>query len=287
MRKFFGLAAVLAALVFALVFAGCSNSAGNRTGVAPIIGGGTSQGAGTNPVVEPEILQTEHVKVEKVTGGLKFTITRPTEDCYNPSKGGGFSDLEIDGPTGMPQAKLDFSDDSKNEFECFYPFCERGKRYDFGINIEARERNKFHYFEKISVVASDGSGELDFSKNAPVLNLTYDNGSDKLNVIISNLNLPVGLDNPRTGIQYYATNQSDLKNGNVDWTTVVWIGAKEYDGLEYELSKVDPCAAGFKTEFDNTGKDTVFVNCYVRFDVSGASGITWRSPTFTKLLKIR
>ena len=68
MKKFLSFAVILA-LFLALFFAGCSNSAGNRTGVAPIIGGGTSQGTGTNPVVEPEILQTEHVKIEKVTGG--------------------------------------------------------------------------------------------------------------------------------------------------------------------------------------------------------------------------
>ena len=33
----------------------------------------------------PDITQTEHVKVENVPGGLKFTITRPSEDCYNPN----------------------------------------------------------------------------------------------------------------------------------------------------------------------------------------------------------
>ena len=33
-----------------------------------------------------ELLESEHVKIEKLSNGLKFTITRPEQDCYNPSK---------------------------------------------------------------------------------------------------------------------------------------------------------------------------------------------------------
>ena len=32
-----------------------------------------------------DITESEHVKVENVPGGLKFTIRRPTEDCFNPN----------------------------------------------------------------------------------------------------------------------------------------------------------------------------------------------------------
>lgn len=568
MRKFFGLAAVLAAFVFALVFAGCSNSAGGggnggeqqngsnqilTVGIAPgsayeetltidlsaasdklsaagaaslaagkdvsewfaskVVSASVSDGfvgfkaeivsatetslvikvtgkAGTKKCsvtlsitipatvtasgkevkkenvktvgigVDPEILQTEHVKVEKVAGGLKFTITRPTDDCYNPNKffdtgdydytylgqgngdyegegykyvgdgkgsykkeqeeykdyeyvgagkgdysspgyifvgdgkgdhvksnepdpnsagggvstpvssgnennnekyyynyvgpgkgdyswgyeylgegkglykkvtkirdlykrvgngqgdyeyayeyvgegqgsykkgtRGGFGNLQIASSAGMPVAYLNvWSDASAGAYECFYPLVTPGKRYEFLIAIEPYDRNLMdsRYDEKISVVAGEGIGEVDFSKNNPRVDLTYDNACEKPIVIISDLNLPEGLKNPRTGVQYWATNQSELKeNGDVDWLlpyAMVWCGQMIYDGLERELSKEPSSEWGdrdFKTVFDGSGKDTLYVNCYVQFDVPGTNGTIWRKPDYCALLKIR
>lgn len=410
--------------------------------------------------VEPEILQTEHVKVEKVAGGLKFTITRPTDDCYNPNKffdtgdydytylgqgngdyegegykyvgdgkgsykkeqeeykdyeyvgagkgdysspgyifvgdgkgdrvksnepdpnsagggastpvssgnennnekyyynyvgpgkgdyswgyeylgegkglyktvtkirdlykrvgngqgdyeyayeyvgegqgsykkgtRGGFSNLQIASSAGMPVAYLNvWNDASAGAYECFYPLVTPGKRYEFLIGIEPYDRNLMdsRYDEKISVVADEGIGEVDFSQNNPRVDLTYDNASEKPIVIISDLNLPEGLKNPRTGVQYWATNQSELKeNGDVDWLlpyAMVWCEQMIYDGLERELSKEPPSEWGdrdFKTVFDGSGKDTLYVNCYVQFDVPGTNGTTWRKPDYCALLKIR
>lgn len=410
--------------------------------------------------VEPEILQTEHVKVEKVKGGLKFTITRPTDDCYNPNKffdtgdydytylgqgngdyegegykyvgdgkgsykkeqeeykdyeyvgagkgdysssgyifvgdgkgdhvksnepdpnsagggastpvssgnennnekyyynyvgpgkgdyswgyeylgegkglykkvtkirdlykrvgngqgdyeyayeyvgegqgsykkgtRGGFGNLQIASSAGMPVAYLNvWSDASAGAYECFYPLVTPGKRYEFLIAIEPYDRNLMdsRYDEKISVVAGEGIGEVDFSQNNPRVDLTYDNASEKPIVIISDLNLPEGLKNPRTGVQYWATNQSELKeNGDVDWLlpyAMVWCGQMIYDGLERELSKEPSSEWGdrdFKTVFDGSGKDTLYVNCYVQFDVPGTNGTTWRKPDYCALLKIR
>ncbi len=567
MRKFFGLAAVLAAFAFALVFAGCSNSAGGggngdetqngsnqilTVGITPgsayeekltislseseklsaagaaaltagkdvsewfaskAVSASVSDGfvgfkaeivsatetslvikvtgkAGTKKCsvtlsitipatvtasgkevkkenvktvgigVEPEILQTEHVKVEKVAGGLKFTITRPTDDCYNPNKffdtgdydytylgqgngdyegegykyvgdgkgsykkeqeeykdyeyvgagegdysspgyifvgdgkgdhvksnepdpnsagggaptpvssgnennnekyyynyvgpgkgdyswgyeylgegkglykkvtkirdlykrvgngqgdyeyayeyvgegqgsykkgtRGGFGNLQIASSAGMPVAYLNvWSDASAGAYECFYPLVTPGKRYEFLIAIEPYDRNLMdsRYDEKISVVAGEGIGEVDFSQNNPRVDLTYDNASEKPIVIISDLNLPEGLKNPRTGVQYWATNQSELKeNGDVDWLlpyAMVWCGQMIYDGLERELSKEPSSEWGdrdFKTVFDGSGKDTLYVNCYVQFDVLGTNGTIWRKPDYCALLKIR
>ena len=410
--------------------------------------------------VEPEILQTEHVKVEKVAGGLKFTITRPTDDCYNPNKffdtgdydytylgqgngdyegegykyvgdgkgsykkeqeeykdyeyvgagkgdysspgyifvgdgkgdhvksnepdpnsagggastpvssgiennnekyhynyvgpgkgdyswgyeylgegkglykkvtkirdlykrvgngqgdyeyayeyvgegqgsykkgtRGGFGNLQIASSAGMPVAYLNvWSDASAGAYECFYPLVTPGKRYEFLIAIEPYDRNLMdsRYDEKISVVAGEGIGEVDFSQNNPRVDLTYDNASEKPIVIISDLNLPEGLKNPRTGVQYWATNQSELKeNGDVDWLlpyAMVWCGQMIYDGLERELSKEPSSEWGdrdFKTVFDGSGKDTLYVNCYVQFDVPGTNGTIWRKPDYCALLKIR
>lgn len=290
--------------------------------------------------IEPEILQTEHVKVERLKGGLKFTIKRPSESCYNPKailgevkdedgnpvyvynyvgegngdfvaengeykqvadgEGsyiretrkiyGGFSSIQITGSAGMPVAKVIHSND-KDLFECVYPLCDSGKRYDFGVNIEPLDRNlrQFYKLEKLSVVADDGIGEIDFSKNGPSVDLSYD--GEKPIVKFSNLNLPSSLKNARTGIEYWATNQSELKNGDVDWGTpyaLVWIAPYYSEVVVTECSD-DPCSngGGFNAVFNYTEKDTLYAHCFVEFEIPESSGFSWRTQPFTALLKIR
>lgn len=219
------------------------------------------------------------------------------QGSYKKGTRGGFGNLQIASSAGMPVAYLNvWSDASAGAYECFYPLVTPGKRYEFLIAIEPYDRNLMdsRYDEKISVVAGEGIGEVDFSQNNPRVDLTYDNASEKPIVIISDLNLPEGLKNPRTGVQYWATNQSELKeNGDVDWLlpyAMVWCGQMIYDGLERELSKEPSLEWGdrdFKTVFDGSGKDTLYVNCYVQFDVPGTNGTTWRKPDYCALLKIR
>lgn len=228
---------------------------------------------------------------------LDFKYVGEGLGSYKKGVRGGFSNLQIASSAGMPVAYLNvWSDASAGAYECFYPLVTPGKRYEFLITIEPYDRNLMdsRYDEKISVVAGEGIGEVDFSQNNPRVDLTYDNASEKPIVIISDLNLPEGLKNPRTGVQYWATNQSELKeNGDVDWLlpyAMVWCGQMIYDGLERELSKEPSSEWGdrdFKTVFDGSGKDTLYVNCYVQFDVPGTNGTTWRKPDYCALLKIR
>jgi hypothetical protein len=131
-------------------------------------------------------LQTSHVKVENVTGGLKFTITRPADDVFNPnfevSEGvyGGFNWVGIarcdyingefsDWTTvaSLPAWEWDSHQNSHQDtFTCFYPLCEPGERYVFLVTVQPenpRDHREFCKTEFISVIALDGIGDIDYS----------------------------------------------------------------------------------------------------------------------------
>lgn|GEM_PF-2864751 len=441
MRKFFGLAAVLAAFAFALVFAGCSNSAGGdgnggetpNGGIAPgsayeekltislseseklsaagaaaltagkdvsewfaskAVSASVSDGfvgfkaeivsatetslvikvtgkAGTKKCsvtlsitipatvtasgkevkkenvktvgigVEPEILQTEHVKVEKVKGGLKFTITRPSESCYDPNavlgevkdengnptyiykyvgdnNGDYNKDLEYVGDgSGSYKKELnkiyggwnwsyiesndgmwaDFYPCDKDSIECIYPLCEPGKRYDFTVNFQPKNVNlkEFHKFEKLSVIAENGIGEFTSLKKDGCLDMSYD--GTKLILKLKNYKAPENVKNLRTVVEYFATNQSELIDGHVDWNTsyaVVYLATKSFEGAVYEC-EVDSfdSEGGIETALATREKDTLYAQCFFTFDVPEATGfgITghggFRAPSIYALKKIR
>lgn len=203
---------------------------------------------------------------------------------------GGLSNIKITGSAGMPEAYVKLSND-KNVFECVYPICNTGKRYDFEVNIEPLNRNlrQFYKLEKLSVEADDGIGEIDFSNTAPTVSLTYD--GEKPIVKFNNLNLPSNLKNARIGIDYWFTHYRALKNGDVDWDTpgaLVWITQYYTEGVVTECSD-DPLSngGGFKRLVDLVPYDTLYAFCYVEFEVPESSGVTWRSPSFTALTKLR
>ncbi len=226
---------------------------------------------------------------------LDFKYVGEGLGSYKKGVRGGFSNLQINSSDGMPIVYMVdiWSDACAAEYEYFYPLVTPGKRYEFWIVIEPYDRNlmEFRYDEEISVVAGEGIGELDFSQNNPSVHLDYVN--EKPSVIISDLNLPAGLKNPCICVGYWGTNQNELKDGDVDWLrpyAMVWLGKKMYEGVECELSKELPpewYSQDFKTVFDSSGKDTLFVYCYVQFDVPGTSGTTWCSPDYCASLKIR
>ncbi|MBP5446948.1 MAG: BspA family leucine-rich repeat surface protein, partial [Treponema sp.] len=118
-------------------------------------------------------LQTSHVKVENIAGGLKFTITRPDDDLFNPDKGGGISWAAI---TRCEYINGEFTNwstaaplswwDGQSTFTCVYPLCEPAERYVFLVHLEPRDVDNYReeiVEEYISVIALDGVGDIDYS----------------------------------------------------------------------------------------------------------------------------
>ena len=288
---------------------------------------------------EPEILQTEHVKVEKVAGGIKFTITRPSESCYNPNavlgevkdengnptyiykyvgdnNGDYNKDLEYVGDgNGSYKKELnkiyggwnwsyiessdgmwaDFYPCDKDSIECIYPLCEPGKRYDFTVNFQPKNVNlkEFHKFEKISVIAENGIGEFTSLKKDGCLDIAYD--GTKVILKLKNYKAPDNVKNLRTVVEYFATNQSELIDGHVDWNTsyaVVCLKTDSFEGAVYEC-ELDSYEGGLEDALATREKDTLYAQCFFTFDVPEATGfgITghggFRAPSIYGLKKIR
>ncbi len=240
--------------------------------------------------VEPEVLQTEHVKIEKVSGGLKFTITRPSDDCYNPDKGGGwgYTSISSDGMTFV------IDNENKKVVECFYPMVKPGKQYEFHLSTEPSNRDlrQFCKYESLSVIAADGKGDVDFSNSSKdgYVDVTYD--GTKPILTLKNYKAPDNVTIVQTVFQYFATNQSELKDGHVDWDTpnaLVWLDQYEAEGAVYECA-VDPLAnkGGIIAALAAKEKDTLYAFCFFNFDVPEATGFSqFRTPAIEGLKKIR
>lgn len=165
---------VLAAFVFG--FASCSNSAGGGapSGV-PIVytdTGVTNSGNDINPLLlsQEECLQTEHVKIEKLQNGLKFTITRPSDDCYDSSK---CKEIKKTDANGNPIFSYDYVGYGKGSYERYLEDVGQGngdyKNYKYvGEGNGNLKLKKIHYkyvgmpngdYEKILKPVEDGTGD--------------------------------------------------------------------------------------------------------------------------------
>lgn len=291
--------ALAAALLVALFFASCSNEADNSAALLLLKGG----------LGKSEILQTKHVKVEKVTGGLKFTIKRPTADGYQVKYDGsgnvvssGWSSVFITTTgnlsKGRVQATVDLSGTvGKDEVTVFWPICEPGKLCEYGVQIEpydGRLRESIIQ-EKLVVAANEGSVKIEKAPKHSEVILSYD--GQKPTVKAEGLESPAGkIQNLKTKCHFFATNQSQLKDGSVDWRTdyaVSWICEYSVPGVVDEFVWDDAKywdSRTFNEIFDATGKDTLYTTWTIQFDLPELSGLdVWVFVLDGKknLLKIR
>ncbi|MEE3411630.1 MAG: hypothetical protein VZQ47_07135 [Treponema sp.] len=207
---------------------------------------------------------------------------------------GGWNWSYIESSDGM---WADFYPCDKDSIECIYPLCEPGKRYDFTVNFQPKNVNlkEFHKFEKLSVIAENGIGEFTSLKKDGCLDMSYD--GTKLILKLKNYKAPENVKNLRTVVEYFATNQSELIDGHVDWNTsyaVVCLATKSFEGAVYEC-EVDSfdSEGGIETALATREKDTLYAQCFFTFDVPEATGfgITghggFRTPGISAVKKIR
>ena len=289
--------ALAAALLVALFFASCSNEADNSAALLLLKGG----------LDKSEILQTKHVKVEKVPGGLKFTIKRPTADGYQVKYDGsgnvvssGWSNIFITTSAGLSkglaQATIDLSGtEDKNEVTAVWPLCEPGVIREYEIHMEPHngDLRESHIYEKVVVAADEGLGEIEKEPKFDEITMTYD--GEKPTVKLVNFEAPSGnMNNLKTNCSFFATNQSELKDGGVDWWTdnaIIWVAAYSIPGAVDEFVWDDSAywdPRTFNQMFDATGKDTLYASWHIQFEVPGSSGISmWDIEIEGKTLKIR
>ena len=162
---------ILAALAFA--FASCSNSAGggSPSGV-PIVytdTGVTNSGNDINPLLlsQEERLQTEHVKIEKLQNGLKFTITRPSDDCYDSSK--LLKEIKKTDANGNPIFSYDYVGYGKGSYERYLDDVGQGngdyKIEDYQIKYVGAGNGNMKY---VYTYKGPGNGSYEYTDTQKV-----------------------------------------------------------------------------------------------------------------------
>lgn len=230
--------------------------------------------------------QTTHCKVEEDGyNGVYFTITRPSADCYDPSKGGGWGYVviyryeKISGKN-MDTTRASPPNNRGNEITVLYPLCEPGERYVFHIIIEPKNVNANREAvvdEFLSVIAKDGVGDIDYSNinNAGHLDLQYNGGRPILKLL--DCIPPDKVKNLKSTMMFFAGTQEwkqgttyDIENG--------WFSK---DGVVYQFDPytTDETQAGFKNQLNAKGKKQFFAQWLFVFDVEEAPGLNFGTLT--------
>ena len=138
----------------------------------------------------------------------------------------------------------------------------------------------------------EGIGEIEKEPKCDKITLSYD--GEKPTVRLEGFEPPVGkMQNLKTLCTFYATNQSELKDGAVDWNTnnaILWMCGYSIPGAVDEFVWDDSAywdSRTFKQIFDATGKDTIYASWEIQFDVPKSSGTSWKIDFMGGLLKIR
>ena len=201
--------------------------------------------------------------------------------------------------SGNCRATVDLANSAdKNELSCFWPLCEPGKLCEYEIAIEPYDGNLRDsvIVETLVVAADEGLGGI---KEATIDNVTMTYVGNKPQVKIDGLTAVYdNMVNPRSSFDFFATNQSQLKaDGSPDFGTnyaCQWFGCGTADGIQNDFVWNSGCRSwdprDFDQIFDDTQKDSIYMEYYIRFEVPSSSGFeTWRNyPKGGKsLLKIR
>lgn len=197
---------------------------------------------------------------------------------------------------GCVQVSLDLTE-HKDELTLFWPLCEPGKLCEYEIQILPFNDNLrgSTIYEKLVVAAKEGIGEIEKAPKHSEVILSYD--GQKPTVKAEGLESPAGkIQNLKTKCHFFATNQSQLKDGSVDWRTdyaVSWICGYSVPGVVDEFVWDDAKywdSRTFNEIFDATGKDTLYTTWNIQFDLPELSGLdVWVFVLDGKknLLKIR
>ena len=204
-----------------------------------------------------DILETAHVKVENVSGGLKFTITRPSDDCFNPhvllkeefvdyirvDENGNIFCKDTDEPikdevdvdeNGIPVFEEDVGIGNGDFIYVPHEYVGEGNgayaRYENGFDENGTQCYYFNY-------VSEGNG--DYGPGG-MKYVGKGNGNYKCDYFYNRV---------YGGYGYVAINRAELINGNYYWTTRAILSTRDNtnDTLEcyYPL-----CEAGERYVFD-------------------------------------
>lgn len=182
---------------------------------------------------------------------------------------------------GVVQAVLDLGSPDKDVLSVFWPLCKPGKLCEYTIQIEPYDGNLRDsiLYEKLAVVADDGIGDLAVQKLGNIT-LSYDGVKPTIKAESFEFT-DEKAQNIKTRYAFYATNQSELKDGGPDWSAnnaVMWFWGEEVSIAQSEFVWDDEATKNswkgqtFEEMFNATNKDTLYVDRHITFDIPKSSG---------------
>lgn len=213
--------------------------------------------------------ETEHVKAQAESGGIRFTIRRPEDKNY--CNGAGTIIIYKFGKNGTETVRAVVEEGkaarTKTEWNCLFPLCQDGEKCSFLVQIEPPDGNtdKEHIFkEQINIRAKGGSG---FSHT--------EKGRAEASFVL--------LGKPAVSIEETAFWKARKRTvrlaffaGSGDFQTsgeTIF-----FDAYEKKLDPGEPFtfnAAQIAPKLKATGKKEFFVEFLYRFDVPGSKGIRY------------
>lgn len=207
----------------------------------------TTRTTRNNATVNPDgSVQTTHVKAEAVTGGILFTITKPTDATYDD----GFGYVAIYREEAGVRTTYCVLPWGVTSYEpILYPFCEPGESYDFLIQIESTYSNDNgrvdQYIERMTITATDGIGDIDYSNVNDKQWLTASqNGSDTTVNLVDCI--PPEAANVVTYVSYFEGDR-DWSNPNTKWVKEYTSNTIEFNVTETGL--IDDLTSRGVTQF--------------------------------------
>ncbi len=209
-----------------------------------------SEGATTGTSVS-----SAHVTATPVEGGIRFDITRPSDEVYKS----GFGWCAVNDEYGTRADFAGTSDPSKTTLSLIFPLCTYGKQQTFGINIHNTEGLKaYNYYEEIKITPTAGIGFIDYQNREKQtwMTMSYD-GTKPIVEINPNMILPTAVD-VQPHYEFWAS-----ETAKIDWRTqdaTKWICGDYYPDDSTWVAK-------FNKALKATGKKYFFVQVAYEFKI--------------------
>ena len=217
--------------------------------------------------------ETEHVKAQAESGGIRFTIRRPDKKSYSEGFGTVIIYKRDKNGTELVRAVVvdggAGSSRSKKELSCLFPLCERGEECRFLIQIEPADGNTNKtdvYCETLNIKAAGGSGTAFLPEAKGRAAASYSSGGT-LSVFIEETE-PWKKVKRTVKLNFFAGNGDFTSSGEMLWFFTHEKKLAPGESFSFKSDSLRP-------KFMATGKQGFFFEFFYRFDVPGSSGISY------------
>jgi hypothetical protein len=253
MKKF----GIFFAAFFAVIFASCSGDSGDENG---------SSGSGVYSV------ESENVRAVAEENGIKFTITRPSDEAFDNGYDCIFIYL-LENGRRTTVTSVDYTLEENNKIEVLYPLVKKGTDYIFRIQLQTKSGTDYNE-ELSAITAKGGIGHVEYPDlTNSVCTATYGN-SVEFSVDSESLIDKTKMRNIKTVVNCFY-NGGKTRGG--------WFYYVTREGIQKTVTLTAEEKSAFDEVFKSNGADTFRAEYSYFFDLPAGTesyGVSdWRTAT--------